>query len=152
MKIYLKTLRWCIGAAVLLPLILAVPKIYPQLYLLMNPLVYFCAYIALFIWAGAKASQANYSIIHSAFAGTAVLLVSQIVNTPLRFIFSATAATETRPPWGIAIHASLQSILVFCFCFPIALGFSALGAYLNSGKTKNSNQKVELTENPGGDF
>lgn len=149
MKNYLRALRWCIWAAVLLPIILAVPQTYRQLYLLMSPLIYFSAYIALFIWAGVKASQASYSIIHSAFAGTAVLLITQIANTPLRFIFSIIAATESRPPWGIAIHSCLQGIVTFCFCFPIALGFSALGAYLND-KNKNSNQGLHSITASGG--
>lgn len=134
MKEYIKALRWCIWAAVLLPIILVAPHAYPQLYLLLSPLIYFSAYIALFIWAGTKASQANYSVIHSAFAGTALLLVSQIVSTPLRFVFAITAVGETRPLWGIAVHSFLQAMLVFCLCFPVALGFSALGAYFNTKK------------------
>jgi len=137
MKDYLNALRWCIWAAVLLPLIYYASYAIPQLFLLSTQWIYFIAYIALFIWAGVKASRASYSVIHSAFAGTVLLFVSQIVSTPLRFVFATTAAAvETRPLWGVAVHSCLQAILIFCLCFPIALGVSALGAYLNTKKSR----------------
>lgn len=131
MKKYLNTLRWCIWTAILLPIIFSAPRIFPQLYLLMNQFVYFSVYIALFIWAGAKASRASYSVVHSAFAGPTLLVFSQlIVNTLLLFIIPSSAISEEHHLSANVINI-IRVIGGFLFCFPIALGFSALGAYLN---------------------
>jgi hypothetical protein len=132
MKNYLKALRWCIWSAALLPLVCY--ACYTILLFgvdLYEQFIFIVAYIALFVWAGSKAAQANYSISKSAFAGPTLLVMSQLlVSTLLEFITNWPTLTTDRPLWASIIKICLSVMVGFLFYFPIALGFSALGAFL----------------------
>jgi hypothetical protein len=132
MKNYLKALRWCLWAAALLPLVYyagCANRLFGmQLY---EQLLFIAAYIALFVWAGGKAMQSNYSIPISAFAGPLVLVVSQLCVSPVLIVITWPMMIDAdRPLWAGVTRIILTAIMAFLFSFPIALGCSALGAYL----------------------
>ena len=75
--------------------------------------------------------QANYPLAQSVFAGPTLLVVSLLlVTTVLQLIAPGPMTPTDGPFWIDAIKISLSVFGTFLFCFPIALGFSALGAYL----------------------
>lgn len=136
MKKYLNTLRPCIWASALLPIIYYACLSISQIILLSQQWIYFPAYIALFIWAGSKAVQANYSVSQSAFSGPALLVVSLLlVTTALQVIVSWPTITENSSLWVGVAKICFSTVGTFLFCFPIALGFSALGAYVKKKTT-----------------
>ena len=142
MKKYLQTLKQCLWVAIFLPIIIYTCSAVPWLNILSAQWIYLFAYIVLFMWAGTKPWKSGYSILQSAFAGPVLLLISELVSWPLQFITYQTVLADT-PLWVIAIRTTLQSTVSLFFCFPIALGFSALGAYLKKKDDKAFNQRLD---------
>ncbi len=140
MKEYIKTLRWCLWVAALLPLVYYARYTIPQLMFIINPMLaqalYIIAFLALFGWAGSRAMQADYSLATASFAGPVVLAVSQlIIGGVLRVITFWPGIVSGKlgaghPAWQTALSLVFSVFMSYLICFPFALGFAALGAHL----------------------